>query len=565
MSIACLVIVAVGLLKLISRLLAKSPLDKLRGPARTSILRGHLDELNSIDGWDFHQRFNEEYPGIAQIWGPFASRYVYVSDPLAMYHIMVKVLSSSSALSYFCASADNEHRLSALVFGRGLLSTFGHDHKRQRKLMNPVFSMAHMKYMVPQFYDVCHQLCDVLTTQVAEGEREIDILVWMTRTAMELIGRAGLGYSFDPLTENSDNHYASAIKALVPVLAESGRLRELVPYFTAFNVPSVFKSLLPYVPIKRVQRLRDVAEALDKASHEVYEAKKAALQRGDEAVMQQVGRGKDIMSILLKANLEANEEDQLPESDVIAQMSTLVFAATDTTTNALSRILYLLSENPDVQHKLRDEILEARNSQGHELMYDELDALPYMDAVIRETLRLYPPVPILFRTATKDMILPLLKPVTGADGSQIRECAIPRGTTVVVSLRNINLSKDYWGDDALTWNPERFLKPLPAELLEAHVPGIYSNMMTFSGGGFSCIGFKFSLLEMKVVLALLLERFTFSLPKAEIKWNMGGIVVRSHARVKGLSRCLRGYALVPVRCWNQGCSYASTHVAIEAQ
>jgi cytochrome P450 len=74
------------------------------------------------------------------------------------------------------------------------------------------------------------------------------------------------------------------------------------------------------------------------------------------------------------------------------------------------------------------------------------------------------------------MTLPLLKPVTAVDGSQLNEVAVPRGTEVIVSLRSLNRSKDYWGTDALEWKPERFLAPLPASLLDSHVPGIYSNM-----------------------------------------------------------------------------------------
>jgi len=67
----------------------------------------------------------------------------------------------------------------------------------------------------------------------------------------------------------------------------------------------------------------------------------------------------------------------------------LIFAATDTTSSALSRILYLLTKYPDVQEKLRKEILEAkRNSSDEDLDYDQLVTLPYLDAVCRETLRL---------------------------------------------------------------------------------------------------------------------------------------------------------------------------------
>lgn len=69
------------------------------------------------------------------------------------------------------------------------------------------------------------------------------------------------------------------------------------------------------------------------------------------------------------------------------QTSTLTFAATDTTSSALTRFLYLLSAYQDVQSKLREEIVGARSRYGY-LNYDELVALPYLDAICRETLRL---------------------------------------------------------------------------------------------------------------------------------------------------------------------------------
>lgn len=70
----------------------------------------------------------------------------------------------------------------------------------------------------------------------------------------------------------------------------------------------------------------------------------------------------------------------------------------DTTSNALSRILQLLAMNPDVQSKLRAEILEAQGGDQTDLAYDDLIKLPYLDAVCRETLRVYAPVTLSTRT-----------------------------------------------------------------------------------------------------------------------------------------------------------------------
>ncbi|KAI0312384.1 cytochrome P450, partial [Amylostereum chailletii] len=85
-----------------------------------------------------------------------------------------------------------------------------------------------------------------------------------------------------------------------------------------------------------------------------------------------------------------------------------------------------------------------------------------------------------------------------------------------------------WGPDADQWKPERWLSPLPENVAAAHIPGIYANMLTFIGGGRACIGFKFSLLEIKVVLSQLLPVFRFAPPaKKEIFWRFGGIITPS--------------------------------------
>jgi cytochrome P450 len=89
----------------------------------------------------------------------------------------------------------------------------GDRHKKQRKLLNPVFSTKHMKFMIPLFYDVAYKVRDVISEQLADGPQEMDMLLWVSRTALELVGVAGLGYSF----ESFDGHappstYTKAVK-----------------------------------------------------------------------------------------------------------------------------------------------------------------------------------------------------------------------------------------------------------------------------------------------------------------------------------------------------------------
>ncbi|KAJ3515938.1 hypothetical protein NLJ89_g1436 [Agrocybe chaxingu] len=103
---------------------------------------------------------------------------------------------------------------------------------------------------------------------------------------------------------------------------------------------------------------------------------------------------------------------------------------------------------------------------------------------------------------------------------------------ISVMFRNYEI----WGPDSYEWKPERWLQPLRESVAAAHIPGIYSNLwvlhgstiegnsMTFLGGGRACIELKFSQLEMKVVLSVLLESFKFSPSKgAEIYWHMNNV------------------------------------------
>ena len=90
-----------------------------------------------------------------------------------------------------------------------------------------------------------------------------------------------------------------------------------------------------------------------------------------------------------------------------------IVAGHETTSTATTWCLFALSQAPHVQEKLRRELLAVKSDTP---TMDELDALPYLDMVVRETLRLYAPVPTTMRVATKDDVIPLGTPVVGRDG-----------------------------------------------------------------------------------------------------------------------------------------------------
>ncbi|KAJ3861973.1 cytochrome P450 [Lentinula novae-zelandiae] len=506
---------------------------------------GNYEQVFNPNAWGFHEFLAKTYGSMTRLHGPCGTNTLYTFDPKAMQTVLVKDQNVFEEEDGFIEG-------NLLIFGEGLFSTLGHRHHKQRKILNPAFSAAHMREMIPVFFEVAHKLESALKNRLQAGPstQEVEILSWMGRTALELIGQAGLGYSFDPLTDEESAHpYSQISKELFPTLI---RLQfwqfNILPYVSWIGTAGFRRRIIKMLPWKDLHHMQDMIDYMYGVAEEIYKIKLHAFEAGDEAVALQIGRGNDLISVLMKENMKASEEDRLGDVEVIAQvpdihlinllhylclivvnpqqMNTLIFAAMDTTSSAMARILHLLSQHPEAQEKLRQEIIEAKHlKDGHDFSYEDLSTLPYFDAVCRETLRLYTPVTTVTRSARRDTIIPLLKPIIGLDGTEIHEVAALNGTRVIVSIYNSNRNPDLWGEDANEWKPERWLSPLPKALVEAHIPGVYSHLMTFLGGGRSCIGFKFSQLEMKVVISILVENFRFlpSSKDSEILWQMNTI------------------------------------------
>lgn len=511
---------ALGLLgwKLLWNWIGGSPLDIIPGPKSGSIITGNMRQLLNRHGWKHITALEEDYGTVAKFWTMFGGRGLFVYDPKALNHIVVKEQHIYEPARWFSRSL-------GITLGNGLFGSRGEHHRRQRKLLNPAFSNIHLRSMAPIFYSVAHSLQDALSAQVEEGPKDLDMVSWTSRAALELIGQGGLGHSFDSLTKDTPNPYGKALKDFSPTYFSIQVFRVLAHRLEKLGPRSFRRWVVDHTPIRGVQKMKDITDTMDKHSREIFKQKKEALAAGDDALKTQVGEGKDIMSILLRANMAASEEDRLLEEELIAQISTFTFAGTDTTSNALAQILLLLVQHPHVQDNLRKEIREARSSVGEDIPYDQLMTLPYLDAVCRETLRLYAPATVYVRETSSDTVMPLSYPVRSTTGAIMSEIPVPKGTMVMIGVRAANTTKLLWGEDAKEWKPERWLKPLPVKVTEAHLPGALSNLMTFGGGSRACIGYKFSEVEMKIMLVVLLEKFHFSEAEngKDIIWNVAAV------------------------------------------
>jgi len=142
-------------------------------------------------------------------------------------------------------------------------------------------------------------------------------------------------------------------------------------------------------------------------------------------------------------------------------------------------------------------------------LYSNISNLPYLHNVIRESIRLIPPVHSSIRVATQDDEVPVSYPVHGKDGTisnQKSTITVPKGSFVHVAIEGFNLDRAIWGEDAWQFLPDRWdrLSETASEL-----PGLFSNTLTFSAGPRSCIGMRFSMIEIKAFLYVLVTNFSF--------------------------------------------------------
>ncbi|KAM5540026.1 hypothetical protein V8D89_006166 [Ganoderma adspersum] len=274
---------------LVRNYFVRSPLDKLPGPPSGSIISGNIFQIFNHNSWNF-------VDGLVETYGPLSK------------------CTTSSALD-------------RLLIGPGLLRTYGAAHKKQRKMLNPVFSGAHMRNLTPLFYDVADRLRAALESRVQDGPEDLDVLAWMGRTALELIGRGGLGYPFDPLVSDSRDVFTESIKKFVPAADNVVWTQEFAPYLSYLGPAWFRRFLLELVPISGIQRLKTISDITNKRMEEIYFAKKAATESGDTDLLHGVGEGKDIMSVLLRENMKASEEDRLTDEEVLAQMGIFIVAS----------------------------------------------------------------------------------------------------------------------------------------------------------------------------------------------------------------------------------------------
>ncbi|KZT23875.1 cytochrome P450 [Neolentinus lepideus HHB14362 ss-1] len=388
-----------------------------------------------------------------------------------------------------------------LVAGYGLLTVTGDEHRMMRKVLNPAFSIPNLMSQTEMYYEPIEILIKKLKTEIVENAEQINqkeflMYNWMSKVTLDIICRTAFGYDCNSLT-NPDNELAVAYENLLELQSNETNAK-LVGVMILPGGPALLRSEWGYRHrhwFNKIPGLSPVATMLTS----VRQIRSICAQLLARKVQETAGVGaadtaskKDIMSLLLRArasddNVKDADGYHMADQALIEQMLTFLGAGHETTASGLSWALWLLASHLEAQSKLRAEV-SAVISSNPRPDYRTLKDMKYLDAVVMESLRVLPPVPVTNR-------------ITGT-GFWLHDVWVPEGTLFCLPIRAINTWKEVWGDDAEEFRPERWL-----DLPEAYNPTF--SFLSFLAGPHGCIGKTMAIMEMKAILALLVANFGF--------------------------------------------------------
>ncbi|SPO19845.1 related to Cytochrome P450 4F8 [Ustilago trichophora] len=464
---------------------------------------------------------------------PLGGELLVTRDAATMNHVL------NDSYNYTRSTAGT--KATKIIIGDGIVAVFGDEHKKQRKMLAPAFSVESLRGLMPIFTHATNQMMDRFAKDTSLekrwGKDVKDSVKWFGRVTLDIIGRAGFDYDFGAV-EQGPNGLAvrSTFHAAMTSTMNVSPLDAIVGAFMFFVVPS----LLYILPLTdNVRKLREMRSELIKVSHKIVQAKAKQIRKELEAgvdAKETFGGKKDILHLLMRANMspEIREEDRMSDETLAGQIVTFIFAGHETTATTMSWCTYFLALNPEYQQTLRSKIQKALRALGkdaeaiEELAWSDLnsDEMRPLDHAIQETLRLRPPVVTTFRYAAKDDQLPVTTPLKTKDGRTLSSIPITAGKEIAISVTGNNLDEKYFGPETHLFKPDRW-NNLPELHAKSKLPSPYGSFV-FNGGPKVCIGNKFAMTEMKIILIRVLAKYRIE-PVEGLKYKSVEAVVQRPA------------------------------------
>ncbi|CAG8567982.1 20_t:CDS:10, partial [Racocetra persica] len=350
-----------------------------------------------------------------------------------------------------------------LLFGKGMFFTNGDLWAQQRKLA----SLAFHRSLCPKPIWKCTN--DFITLLDKWTDTPIDAFSLMQRLIIQILGRVAFAYDMGALDSLEEPPYFLKIYSkIIDYVAD--------PYFSIFP----FLSSLPF---KRNIEHSLLTKEFDTFLFKIVDQRKLDLSRTKNN-----NENTDLLAGLLEA--ANNEKYNYTNEELRDDLASIFVSGHDSTTTSLCVIFYHLARYPDIQKKAREEAMNVLGNASKIPTSDSLKDLKYINAIIMEALRIYPPaIQLLFRVTTKPLNLS-------------ENIVIPKGVEAAVSLWQVHRNQDIW-KDADKFIPERFMN-LETDITNQWLP--------FSSGPRNCIGQKLSMMNQKIVVAMILLNYEISLP-----------------------------------------------------
>ncbi|XP_072984118.1 cytochrome P450 734A1 [Typha latifolia] len=348
------------------------------------------------------------------------------------------------------------------LFGEGLVGLKGKKWAHHRRVIAPAFNMERIKCWVPAIATSTLSMLEKWEVQGgSSSEFEIDVHKEFHTFSADVISRVAFGSSYE---EGKRIFQLQDEQTLLVSLA----LRTV--YIPGFR----------FLPTKK-----------NKKRWRLNKEIRSSLQKLIEVNKNDCENSKNLLGLMISENRSGSEE-KMGIEEIIDECKTFYFAGKETTANFLTWVILLLALHQDWQNKAREEVTYVCGHSEHPNAED-LGNLKIVNMVVKETLRLYPPAVALNRITTRDVKLGSLD--------------VPAGTHIYMPTLAIHHDVEVWGADANEFNPLRFADG------KGHHLGAF---FPFGIGPTICVGQNLALVESKVALSMILQRFEFDVSSSYV-------------------------------------------------
>ncbi|MFH6987047.1 cytochrome P450 [Flavobacterium collinsii] len=343
--------------------------------------------------------------------------------------------------------------------GKGLLTVDGEFWLKQRRLIQPAFHKQKMNQLVMNMNKtIVSELKEIVE------EKPIDLFPVMSQLAFNVVAKSLFHLS---VSEEKLNRIKFIIEEVQNFLIKEIRLPHKAWWFSVSG---------------QVAKHLELAEENNRIIQEIIDER---ISSGEPV--------NDLLQLLLETRYEDTGEG-MSVKQLIDEIKILFIAGHETSANALTFTLYLLGRNPEIQQKVLDEILEIESQT--ENVVEQLQQMTYLNAVINESMRLYPPAWITDRQNVEDDI--------------IGQYHLKKGTLIGVSFYELHRNPKYW-ENPEEFIPERFLGEQKKHSMQYFYP--------FGAGPRMCIGAGFAIYEMCLTVAHIVKKYELKSEVDAIRFN----------------------------------------------